>query len=68
MTSSMRSGSRRRRSHERLLAPKAIADAHLGACVDHILPGMGALMWLGVTLFGGLWYVRSMIRYLKRTA
>jgi len=50
------------------LVPKAIADAHLGACVDHVLPGMGDLMWLGVTLFGGLWYLRSTIRYLKRTA
>jgi hypothetical protein len=48
------------------LVPKAIADAHLGACVDHILPGMGALMWLGVTVFGGLWYLRALIRHVNR--
>jgi hypothetical protein len=35
---------------------KAIADAKLEHCVDAILPGMGFVMWVGVTVFGGLWY------------
>lgn len=36
--------------------PKALADATLERCVDAVLPGMGVVMWLGVTLFGGIWY------------
>ena len=35
---------------------KAIADAQLEHCVDGVLPGMGIIMWLGVTVFGGIWY------------
>lgn len=40
---------------------KALADARLEQCVEAILPGMGWIMWLGVTIFGGFWY--AMIKY-----
>jgi len=36
--------------------PKALADAALAHCVNNILPGMGIVMWFGVTLFGAAWY------------
>lgn len=45
------------------LVPKAIADAHLEHCVDAILPGMGLVMWLGVTAFGWLWYAMAKRRH-----
>lgn len=38
---------------------KAIADARLEHCVDAILPGMGVVMWVGVAVFGGLWYAMA---------
>jgi LPXTG-motif cell wall-anchored protein len=38
---------------------KAIADAHLEACVNAALPGMGTLMWAGVALLGGIWYAAA---------
>ena len=43
---------------------KAVADARLEHCVDAILPGMGLIMWLGVTLFGALWYVAARKKHL----
>lgn len=38
---------------------KALADAALAHCVNSVLPGMGWIMWLGVTVFGGLFYWRA---------
>lgn len=38
---------------------KALADEKLAACVNAILPGMGTIMFIGVTLFGWLWYYRA---------
>ena len=38
---------------------KAVADARLEHCVNAILPDMGTLMWLGVTIFGGIWYAAA---------
>lgn len=35
---------------------EALANVRLERCVDAVLPGMGVVMWLGVTLFGGIWY------------
>jgi hypothetical protein len=35
---------------------KAIADARLETCVNGILPFMGTVMWLGVTVLGAFWY------------
>lgn len=48
------------------LVPKAVADAALAACVNGVLPGMGDVMWWGVTLFGGLFYARAVVRYFNR--
>lgn len=41
------------------LIGKALADARLEHCVNAVLPGMGFLMWFGVTVFGGLWYLHA---------
>ena len=41
---------------------KALADAKLEHCVDAILPGMGVVMWLGVTVFGIFWYLRARLK------
>lgn len=38
---------------------KTIADVKLEQCVNAVLPGMGLIMWIGVTIFGGLWYVMA---------
>ena len=38
---------------------KALADARLEHCVNAILPGMGTIMFIGVTLFGALWYAAA---------
>lgn len=48
------------RTHDQLYAsgamPKAAADYLLEACVNHVLPGMGTLMFIGVTLGGWLFW------------
>jgi hypothetical protein len=36
--------------------PKAAADYLLEACVNHVLPGMGNLMFIGVTIGGWLFW------------
>lgn len=46
-----------------LQVEKALADARLAHCVNNILPGMGSIMWLGVTIFGGLFYARAAAKH-----
>lgn len=41
------------------LMPKEIADEILRGCVNLVLPGMGDVMWVGVAIFGGLWYAMA---------
>ena len=36
-----------------------IADEILRMCVNLVLPGMGDVMWVGVAIFGGLWYAMA---------
>lgn len=49
--------------------PQALADTYLGMCVDAVLPGMGFLMWLGVSLLGWVWYaLAARRRHFARTA
>lgn len=45
---------------------KVLADAKLGACVNAVLPGMGSIMWLAVTIFGGFWYGAAAARYFAK--
>jgi len=48
------------------LVPKILADAKLGVCVNRVLPFMGDFMESFVVAFGGLWYLRAIIRYFGR--
>lgn len=38
---------------------KALADEKLRACANAVLAGMGNIMWIGVSAFGGIWYAKS---------
>lgn len=44
---------------------KTLADLNLAHCVNTILPGMGWIMWVGVTVFGGLFYTAARISMLR---
>jgi hypothetical protein len=48
------------------MIPKDQADIALALCVNHVLPGMGIVMLIGVTLFGAPFYIIAAIRYLGR--
>lgn len=36
--------------------PKALADQHLEQCVNNVLPFMGTIMFIGVSVFGIFWW------------
>ncbi len=38
---------------------KELADEKLRDCVNNVLIGMGNVMWIGVSAFGGFWYVKA---------
>lgn len=42
--------------------PQSIADSALRECVNAVLPVMGDIMWLGVTIFGCIFYLMAQRR------